>query len=203
MKPLKLYMDGEKVICAFTLHIDVQNGDPEFMRELVIQGLHRMEGLYETKDGPVELGVEVNITDKFSLGAVNVRVEDKTPVIRGRYNPRINISRAYFGSGRKGLLKFSRYVWKKPDVFINTAGRDMENPRSRAIICGIVQHEFGHVLGFKDKYTYKKKNYRKSSPAVQDRDIMFRIGGGQEFMEYHITRLKQCAVKGKTPLRKV
>ncbi len=203
MKPLRLYMEGDKVICDFTLYIEVRAGEPELMMDIIRRGLSRMEGEYSTDGGPVEIGVKVDIADRFSLGAVNVRVEDKTPVIRKWYSPRMNVSRAYIGARRKGLLKLARYLWRRPDVFINIAGRNMENPRSRAILACIVQHEFGHVLGFKDKYRYKKHKFVKSKSTVADRDIMYRTGDAQGFMEYHIKRLKECAAKGKLPFRGV
>lgn len=203
MKPLQLYMEGDKVICAFTLHIDVGAGEPELMAEIISRGLHRMEGLYDTDDGTVEIGVKLKFADKFSFGAVNVRVEDKTPVIRKWYSPRMNVSRAYIGARRRGLLKLTRYLWKMPDVFINIAGRDMENPRNQAIMASVVQHEFGHVLGFRDKYKYKKHKFIKRGASVADGDIMFRVGDAQRFMEYHIKRLKECAEKGKLPFKNV
>ena len=203
MKPLRLYMEGDRVICAFTLYIDVRAGEPEQMRDIIRRGLSRMEGRYDTDNGPVEIGVRVDIVERFSLGAVNVRVENKTPVIRKWYSPRMNVSRAYWDARRKGLLKLTRYLWRRPDVFINIAGRDMENPRNQAITAMIVQHEFGHVLGFKDKYRYRKHKFSKSKSSVADRDIMYRIGEGQGFMEYHIKRLKECAAKGRLPFRGV
>ena len=75
MKPLRLYMEGDRVICAFTLYIDVRAGEPEQMRDIIRRGLSRMEGRYDTDNGPVEIGVRVDIAERFSLGAVNVRVE--------------------------------------------------------------------------------------------------------------------------------
>lgn len=98
MKPLELYRDGEKVVCAFTLYIDPRAGEPEEMRQLMLDGLGRIAGCYGTDKGPVEIEVRVNIADKFSLGAVNVRIIDETPVIRKWYSPRINVSRAYYGA---------------------------------------------------------------------------------------------------------
>lgn len=98
MKPLELYRDGEKVVCAFTLYIDPRTGEPEEMRQLMLDGLGRIAGCYGTDKGPVEIEVRVNIADKFSLGAVNVRIIDETPVIRKWYSPRINVSRAYYGA---------------------------------------------------------------------------------------------------------
>ena len=203
MKPLRLYMEGDQVICAFALHIDIRAGEPELMADIVSRGLSRMAGEYQTENGPVKIGVRVEYTDEFSFDAVNVRVEDKTPVIRKWYSPKMNVSRAYFGARRKGLLKLMRYIWKKPDVFINIAGRDMEHPRNQAILACIVQHEFGHVLGFRDKYKYKNHKFIKSKSTVPDRDIMYRIGDGQGFMDYHIKRLKECAQKEKLPFRGV
>ncbi|MBQ2985472.1 MAG: hypothetical protein IJB30_02095 [Clostridia bacterium] len=203
MKPLKLYMEGDKVICAFTLHIDVGWGEAELMTDIIRRGLSRMEGVYQTSGGPVEIEVRAELAERFSLGAVNVRVENKTPVIRKWYSPRMNVSRAYIGARRKGLMKLTRYLWRMPDVFINIAGRDMEIPRNQAILACIVQHEFGHVLGFRDKYRYKKHRFIKSKSSVVDRDIMYRIGEAQGFMEYHIKRLKECASKGKLPFRSV
>lgn len=203
MKPLRLYMEGEKVICAFTLHMDIRRGDEELLKEILLRGLHRMEGEYETDAGHVEVGVRVELADKFSFGAVNVRVEDKIPVVRKWYSPKLNVSRAYLGTRRRGALKLARYVWKMPDVFINTAGRDMEDHRCQAVVCSIVQHEFGHVLGFRDKYKYKHNKFSKSSLSVGDGDIMFRVGTSQRFMEYHIKRLKECAKKGRLPFRSV
>lgn len=98
MKPLELYRDGEKVVCAFTLYIDPRAGEPEEMRQLMLDGLGRIAGCYGTDKGPVEIEVRVNIADKFSLGAVNVHIIDETPVIRKWYSPRINVSRAYYGA---------------------------------------------------------------------------------------------------------
>lgn len=203
MTPLKLYMEGDKVICAFTLHIDVGSGEPECIMDIIRRGLSRMEGVYDTESGSVEIGVKAEFADKFSFGAVNVRVEDKTPVIRKWYSPHMNVSRAYIGARRKGLLKLTRYLWQMPDVFINIAGRDMEDPRSQAIMASVVQHELGHVLGFKDKYKYKKHKFIKSKSSVSNRDIMYRVGDAQGFMEYHIKRLKECAGKGKLPFKSV
>lgn len=203
MKPLRLYMEGDRVMCAFTLHIDVRAGDPELMKDIIRRGLNRIEGEYPTQSGPVNIGVKVDFTDEFSMGAVNVRVEDKYPVIRKWYSPRMNVSRAYFGARRKGLMKLARYLWKMPDMFINIAGRDMDNPRNQAILASVVQHEFGHVLGFKDKYRCKKHKFIKSKSSVADRDIMYRVGDAQGFMEYHIKRLKECAEKEKLPFKSV
>ncbi len=201
MKPLELYMEEGRVICAFTLYIDVRAGEPEEMKELIIRGLKRMEGIYHTEDGPVEIGIRAALVDRFSLGAVNVRVEDKTPVIRKWYSPHINVSRAYVYARYRGLMKLTRYLWKRPDVFINLSGRDMQNPRNQAIAAAVVQHEFGHVLGFRDKYKCKKHKFIKRSPDVADRDIMYRVGDAQGFMEYHIKRLKECAMRGRLPFR--
>ena len=203
MKPLRLYMEGDKVICAFTLHIDVRSGETELMKEVISRGLSRIEGEYPTDEGPVNIGVKVDFAERFSFDAINVRVEDKTPVVREWYSPRMNVSRAYFGTRRKGLLKLIRCIWKMPDVFINTAGRDMDIPRNQTIMAFVVQHEFGHVLGFRDKYKYKKHKFVKSKSSVADRDIMYRLGESQGFMEYHIKRLKECAKKGKLPFRSV
>ena len=44
MKPLELYRDGEKVVCAFTLYIDPRTGKPEEMRQLMLDGLGRIAG---------------------------------------------------------------------------------------------------------------------------------------------------------------
>ena len=203
MKPLRLYMDGDKVICAFTLHIEICSGEPELMRDIICRGLNRIEGEYPTEDGPVQIGVKIIFADKFSFGAINVRVEDVTPVVREWYSPRMNVSRAYMGTRRKGLLKLARYLWNMPDVFINIAGRDMTEERSRAIMASVVQHELGHVLGFKDKYRCKKHKFTKSKSSVADRDIMYRTGDAQVFMEYHIKRLKECAKREKLPFRSV
>lgn len=203
MKPLRLYMDGEKVMCAFTLHIEVRSGDPELMKELILRGLSRIEGEYVTENGPVEVGVSAETADEFSFGALNLRVEDKFPIVRKWYSPAMNVSRAYIGARRRGLMKLIRYLWKMPDVFINTAGRDMANPRNQAILASIVQHELGHVLGFRDKYVYKKHKFIKSRDSVADRDIMYRTGEAQGFMEYHIKRLKQCAKRERLPFRNV
>ena len=203
MKPLRLYMEGDRVMCAFTLYIDVRAGDPELMKDIIRRGLSRIAGEYCTEDAPVEIGVKVDFADEFSFGAVNVRVEDKYPVIRKWYSPRMNVSRAYFGARRKGLMKLARYLWKMPDVFINIAGRDMDNLRNQAILASVVQHEFGHVLGFKDKYRCKNHKFIKSKSSVGDRDIMYRVGDAQGFMEYHIKRLKECAEKEKLPFRSV
>ena len=203
MKPLRLYMEENRVMCAFTLHIDVRAGEPELMKDIIRRGLNRMEGEYPTEIGPVEIGVKVDFADEFSLGAVNVRVEDKYPVNRKWYSTRMNVSRAYFGTRRKGLMKLARYLWKMPDVFINISGRDMTQERNQAILASVVQHEFGHVLGFKDKYRHKKHKFVKSKSSVADRDIMYRVGDAQEFMEYHIKRLKECAEREKLPFKSV
>ena len=48
MKPLELYRDGEKVVCAFTLYIDPRAGEPEEMRQLMLDGLGRIAGCYRT-----------------------------------------------------------------------------------------------------------------------------------------------------------
>ena len=203
MKPLRLYMEGNRVICAFTLYIDVRGGEPELMKDIICRGLNRMEGEYPTQRGTVEIGVKVDFADEFSYGAVNVRVEDKYPIVRKWYSPRINVSRAYPGARRKGLLKLTRYLWRMPDVFINIGGRDVTQERGRAMIASVVQHEFGHVLGFKDKYRYKKHKFIKSKSTVADRDIMYRTGDAQGFMEYHIKRLKECAEREKLPFKSV
>ena len=203
MKPLRLYMEGNRVMCAFTLHIDVRAGNPELMTDIIRRGLSRMEGEYHTQGGSVEIGVRVDFADEFSLGAVNVRVEDKYPVVRKWYSPRMNVSRAYVGTRRKGLMKLTRYLWSMPDVFINIAGRDMTQERNQAILASVVQHEFGHVLGFKDKYRCKKHKFIKSKSSVADRDIMYRVGDAQGFMEYHIKRLKECAEREKLPFKSV
>lgn len=201
MKPLALYRDGERAVCAFSLYIDSRTGEPEEMERLLLDGLGRIAGRYDTAEGPVEVEVRVNIAGKFSLGAVNVRVVDETPVIRKRYSPRINVSRAYYGARRKGLLKLMRFIMRKPDVYINLAGKDAQNQRQRGIICSVIQHEFGHVLGFKDKY--RMRNFKKKNEGVEDGDIMYRVGDAQRFMEYHIRRLKSCADKGRVPFRNV
>ena len=110
MKPLELYRDGEKVVCAFTLYIDPRAGEPEEMQQLMLDGLGRIAGCY---------------------GTVNVRIIDETPVIRKWYSPRINVSRAYYGARRKGLLKLWRFIMRKPDVYINLAGKDVQDQRQR------------------------------------------------------------------------
>lgn len=203
MKPVELYMEEGRVICSFTLHIDVRAGEQERSTELVLSGLRRMEGIYDTADGPVEIAVKTELTDRFSFGAVNVRVEDKTPVIRKWCSPKMNVSRAYIYARYRGLMKLTRFVWRKPDVFINLSGKDMENPWNRAVVASVVQHEFGHVLGFRDKYKCRKRKFIKRNPNVSDSDIMYRVGDAQGFMEYHINRLKECASRGKLPFRGV
>jgi len=135
------------------------------------------------------------------LGAVNVRIIDETPVIRKWYSPRINVSRAYYGTRRKGLLKLERFIMRKPDVYINLAGKDVQDQRQRGVTCSVIQHEFGHVLGFKDKY--RMRNFKKKNEDVDDGDIMYRVGEAQKFMEYHIRRLRSCADKGNIPFRNV
>lgn len=88
-------------------------------------------------------------------------------------------------------------------MFINLSGKDMENPWNRAVVASVVQHEFGHVLGFRDKYKCRKRKFIKRNPNVSDSDIMYRVGDAQGFMEYHINRLKECASRGKLPFRGV
>ena len=41
----------------------------------------------------------------------------------------------------------------------------------------MIQHEFGHVLGFKDKY--RMRNFKKKNEDVDDEDIMYRVGEAQ------------------------
>ena len=53
MKPLELYRDGEKVVCAFTLYIDPRTGKPEEMRQLMLDGLSRIAASYGTDKEPV------------------------------------------------------------------------------------------------------------------------------------------------------
>lgn len=72
---------------------------------------------------------------------------------------------------------------------------------SGGVICSVIQHEFGHVLGFKDKY--RMRNFKKKNEDVDDGDIMYRVGEAQKFMEYHIRRLRSCADKGNIPFRNV
>lgn len=201
MRPLALYRDGERVVCAFTLYIESKLGDADELRRLMLEGLGRIGGRYQTGEGPVEVEARADITDRFSFGALNVRIIDETPVIRKWYSPKINVSRAYYGARRRGLLKLQRFIWRKPDLYINLAGRDIRDARQRGVVCSVIQHELGHVLGFKDKY--RMRSFKKKNGSVEDGDIMYRVGPAQRFMEYHIRRLKSCADKGRIPFKNV
>ncbi len=201
MRPLRLYEENGAVVCEFTLHIDARAAEPEEARKLILEGMDRIAGEYAMADRTVSVKVRVNIAERFSLGAINVRLIDKTPVIRRWYDPRVNVSRAYFGTRRMGLQKLLRFVLRRPDIYINLSGRSISEPAQRAVTCSVIQHEFGHVLGFADKY--RPRSFKKKSQAVDDRDIMYRVGNAQGFMEYHIKRLECCAKRGRLPFRNV
>ena len=83
----------------------------------------------------------------------------------------------------------------------NLGGRDAQSEAGYGLLRSVVQHEFGHVLGFKDQYRGKKGV--KRSAKVENRDLMYRTGVSQHFMEYHIRRLYECAAKGRLPVRRV
>ena len=55
MKPLELYRDGEKVVCAFTLYIDPRAGEPEEMRQLMLDGLGRIAAATARTKSPLRL----------------------------------------------------------------------------------------------------------------------------------------------------
>ena len=149
------------------------------------------------------MNFQVNIVEaeNFSLDALNIRVYDKTPVIRGPLNPRVNVSRAYFFSGWTGPFKLERYLLRLPDIFINLGGRNIKTEAGYKLVRSVVMHEFGHVLSFRDQY--RGKAGKKRNASVENRDIMYRTGDSQRFMEYHIRRLYHCAEREKLPVRRI
>jgi len=199
MKPLSLYVENGRIVCEFSVFVESRAMEGEAAFTLIERGLRRMEGEYETACGAQTLEVRINRAEAFSISAVNVRVTDSTPVIRRWYDPRINVSRQYIGTRRRGIFKFWRWVFRKPDIFINLAGRNPDFPPSREAIISVVQHEFGHVLGLRDQY--RRRDQKKRRPEVADCDIMYRTGPGQAFMGYQIERIKLCAARGSLPRR--
>lgn len=197
MKPLKLYMEENSIVCEFSVYVDDRTNSGEKARELIEKGLLRMEKAYITNEGDVTLRVKVNFAEKFSFSAVNTRIISQYPEERRWYKRGYNVSREYIGARHKGVFKFLRFVYRMPDVVINLRGRNLEDESSMNFMCSVVQHEFGHVLGFRDQY--RRKTFAKRKANISDRDIMYRTGIRQEFMEYHIKRLKRCAQKGKPP----
>lgn len=197
MTPLKLYMEENCIVCEFTVFVDDRTDSGEKAREFIEKGLLRMERTYQTEEGEVDLRVKVTFVDEFSFGAVNTRIISLYPEERRWYKRGYNVSREYIGARHKGVFKFVRFVYRMPDVVINLRGRNLEDEGSMNFLCSVVQHEFGHVLGFRDQY--RRKTFQKRRAHISDRDIMYRTGNRQEFMEYHIKRLKRCAQKGKPP----
>lgn len=197
MKPLKLYIEDSRIVCEFTVYVQDTTDSGEKARELVEKGLMRMAGVYQTEKGEVELAVKVNFKDEFSFGAVNTRIINKYPEERRWYKRGYNVSREYIGARHKGVFKFLRFLYRIPDVVINLKNRSLFEENEMLFMCSVVQHEFGHVLGFRDQY--RRKTFAKRRADISDRDIMYRIGNRQEFMEYHIKRLKRYAEKGKPP----
>lgn len=199
MMPLKLYLSGESIVAEFTVFVENRCGCQCDVRELIAGGIRRMEGLYRIEDAQQEVSVGLKFLEEFSIGAVNVRVIDRTPEERRFWHRNYNVSRAYFGSRRRGILKLFRYVFRRPDVIINLKGRDPEDPASAEIIYSVVQHEFGHVLGLRDQY--KRRTFKKRCAWVDDRDLMYRTGHGQRFMGYQIKRIKGFAARKRLPYR--
>ncbi|MEG1547295.1 MAG: hypothetical protein RR527_00975 [Clostridia bacterium] len=202
---LRLYMQGDTIVVALRVYIDARAGDSKIAREMIADGIRLIESHspYQVCGKSTALKVELTMADRFALDCVNVRVYDKTPIVRRMYDPRVNVSRAYFGAKWIGPFKLSRFLMRFPDVFINIAGRDITQPLGYAQTCSVVLHEFGHVLGFADKYRYRGKVCGKRSEDVADDDIMYRTGACQHLMEYHILKLRGCAQKGRLPVIRV
>lgn len=198
MRPLALSMEGGCIVCRLAVYVEDRSGRGEDMPALIASGIRRMEGEYSLGNSPVGLRVELTLADTFRLGAVNLRVIDKTPEVRRWYSPGYNVSRAYFGARRIGLLKLWRYIFRRPDVYINLKGRDLAQPAGLEAVRSVVQHEFGHVLGFRDQY--RRKSFAKRRADIADDDIMYRTGSGQRFMGYHIARLSKYARRGRLPI---
>lgn len=199
MIPLRLYLSEGRIVAEFTVFVENRSGRERDMEELIARGIRRMEGVYRLGEAEEELAVRLGFAEEFSLGAVNVRVIDRTPEERRFWHRNYNVSRAYFGSRRRGVYKLFRYVFRRPDVFINLKGRDPEDEESVGIICSVVQHEFGHVLGLRDQY--KRKSFKKRHEGVDDRDLMYRTGHGQRFMGYQIQRIRGFAARERLPFR--
>ena len=200
-KPVRLYMEGDTVVLEVRVYLDIRTEDVPLAREMALAGLRRAGDMspYQCGGRDISIRVDVEETDGFSLDAVNLRVYDITPVVRWRLSPKYNVSHAFLGAARPGLGKLIRRAAGVPDISINLGGRDIHTERGMTLMQTVVMHEFMHVISFMDKYRGKKgKKLRRS---VQDRDIMYRTGGSQRLMEYHVKRLADCAKKGKLPIR--
>ncbi len=202
-RALRLYMENGVLHMAFRLYVDVCRVAPDEAQRMVDAGVRRYEALspYTVCGQDVPVRVHIEYAPRFGLDCVNVRVYDKTPVRRRMLDPRINVSRAYFGTRRRGTLKLMRFIMRKPDVYINYAGRDLQTQAGRTLVEAVVMHEFGHVLGLKDKY--RRLSGKKRGAGVQDRDFMYRTGGGQRPMEYQMAYLLHVAERGRLSLRSI
>ena len=205
LKPVRIYMENGDIVLKFRLYLDIRTEDRQLARELILSGIKRAQeqSPYSVRGRDVNIRVETEETEAFSLDAVNVRVYDITPVVRKRFSPKRNVSRAFLGAAHIWTDKLTRRIVGMPDVYINIAGRDIASARGMLLMQSVVLHEFMHVISFKDKYKGRGEKQKKLNKRVQDRDIMYRTGGSQRLMEYQVKRLLDCAERGKLPIRLV
>ncbi len=197
-------MEGDTLIIRTRVYVDVRSGDDETAKRLICDGIARIgeQSPYMVGERLIYVSSEAELVERFSLDAVNVRVEN---VRLRRKNGLMRIfntvSRAYMGARRIGILKLSRRLMRFPDVFINLQERDIAIHQQYMLQVSVVAHEFAHVWGCADQYKYR--NDEKRSPRVAENDLMFRTGSLQRMQPYHIKRFCECAKKGKLPLRRI
>lgn len=195
--------DGVLHICT-RVHMEARIEDAALARRLLADGIARIgaQGPYMVDGRAVEVVSAACFVERFSLFAVNVRVED-VPLRRERGIKRIcnTVSRAYWGARFAGFSKAMRRLLRFPDVFINLGGKDIGQEAPYAYMCSVVAHEFAHVWGCADQYKYRSDEKRR--PEVAAEDLMYRTGASQRMQPYHIKRFCACAGKGRLPLRRI
>jgi hypothetical protein len=202
-RPVEVSFREGVLFIRIRLYIDIRDDRTETLRKIVTDGVERIQtqSPYETDGVYLPVKTEIIEEKRPCICAVNVKVYEKLPVVRKRYLPWCNVSRAYIGSGRAGLFKLLRWCFGMPDICINVGGRQIGTEFQRLGMQSVVQHEFGHILGFKDKYNYR--TMQKSKIGVQDSDVMFRTGQDQRFMGYQIRHLLAAAKKGRLPYTRI
>jgi hypothetical protein len=132
-RPVEVSVREGVLFIRFRLYIDIRMDNAEAMKEIVINGAKRIQAQSPYEIDGVYLPVKTEIIEEKQPGicSVNVRAYEKLPVVRKRYLPWCNVSRAYIGSGRAGPFKFIRWCLGMPDICINLGGRQIETERQR------------------------------------------------------------------------
>jgi hypothetical protein len=113
------------------------------------------------------------------------------------------------GPGQK--IDLSRHLERFPSgAAILTTGARTTHVRGRAIVLGpqaiasqVVAHEFGHILGFRDRYVRAYKNLGKDGfqvmEVVADRDDIMAATVNGTVRPGHFLKLRDSSLAGETP----